>query len=151
MAYITTTDLAQRLGAPLYARLTDRDDGEIADESIATRLCDEASAFADSYFARRYATPVDLGADAELSRTVQARVLDVAQYLAWRDNPFFSDVPDRIRLTYEDATRWLERVARGELVLPAALRPDEATALADNAPRVSARPRPFTADELDGL
>ena len=79
MAYITTDQLSQRLGATLYARLTDRVNGTTADAGIAQQIVDEAAAEADSYLARRYQTPVDLAAHPELAAVLQLRVLGLAE------------------------------------------------------------------------
>lgn len=150
MAYINTSDLNERLGDTLYARLTDRDAGVTADTSVALRIVDEAQALADSYFARRYATPIDLTAHPELRDVIEARVLDLAEFIAWRQSPLVSDVPDRVRLMHEAARRWFEAVAAGRLLLPAASPPASSTA-SETAPRASGASRRFTHDELDGL
>ncbi len=150
MAYISTADLSQRLGATLYARLTDRVSGTTADANVAQELVDAAEAEADSFFARRYATPVDLAAHPELAQVLTARVLDLAEYLAWHGSPFIGDPPQRVQTLYAAALRWLEDVANGRLVLPAASPPTSAVAHADQ-PRQASRARVFSADELDGL
>lgn len=150
MAYITTTQLENRLGSTLYARLTDRVNGTTADNSVAQQIVDEAEALADSYLAARYATPIDLSAHAELADILAGQVLDLAEYLAWRDSPFVTDIPERVRFLHEEATRWFASIATGELNLPAASPPESRTAEHDG-PRYTAHPRQFTADELDGL
>lgn len=53
MAYVTTTQLSNRLGSTLYARLTDRVNGASADATVAQQIVDEAEAVADSYLATR--------------------------------------------------------------------------------------------------
>src|SRR5690606_24350300 len=106
MAYVTTTDLAERLGASIYARLTDRVSGTTPDAGVAQQIIDDAQAQADSYFARRYATPIDLVASGELAAIVKARVLDLAEYIAWRQSPLAGDVPDRVRFLFDETLRW---------------------------------------------
>lgn len=150
MAYITTTDLSARLGATLYARLTDRVHGTTADNDVAQQIVAAAEAEADSYLAKRYATPLDLVAQPELVGVLQARVLDLAEHAAWKSSPFVSDPPQRIRMLYATALAWFEAVARGAVTLPAAVPPASSTA-DDAGPRYSAQPRVFTAVELDGL
>jgi len=150
MAYITTTQLSARLGSTLYARLTDRVNGASADSAVAQQIVDEAEGVANSYLSRRYATPIDLTAHPELAGTLEARVLDLAESIAWRSSPFVTDVPDRIRYLFDDAERWLERVASGRLNLPADSPPASRTA-EDDGPRFEAGGRAFTGDELDGL
>ncbi len=150
MAYITTTQLSARLGSTLYARLTDRVGGTTADETVAAEIVAQAEALANAYLARRFATPVDLAAHPELADVLRARVLDVAEYLAWRDSPFVTDVPERVRMVHADAQEWFAAVAAGTLDLPASSPPASRTAV-DDSPRYAAGPRKFTADELDGL
>ena len=45
MAYITTTQLSDRLGSTLYARLTDRVNGTTANAGVGQQIVDEAEAF----------------------------------------------------------------------------------------------------------
>jgi phage gp36-like protein len=150
VAYITIDQLSERLGATLYARLTDRVNGTTANDLVAQQIVDEAEAEANSYLARRYATPVDLAEHPELAAVLAARVLDLAEWAAWKSTPFVSDPPARVQSVYAEALRWLAEVAQGRLTLPAAVPADPPTALNDG-PRYRAEPRSFTADELDGL
>ena len=150
MPYITTTQLSQRLGATLYARLTDRVNGTTADAAVAQQIVNEAEAEADSYLGRRYRTPVDLVVHPELANVLAARVLDLAEYGAWKSSPCVSDPPQRVHLMYAAALGWLEEVAHGQIVLPAAA-PPSSTVAVDDSPRYVSTARVFTADELDGL
>lgn len=150
MAYVTTGQLESRLGAPLYARLTDRASGTTADETVAAQIVAEAQAEADSFLARRYATPVDLAAHPELAAILEARVLDLAEWLAWKSSPFVSDCPQRVYRLHEAARRWFEDVARGRTTLPASS-PAAGPTACENGPRYRGGRRVFAADELDGL
>ncbi|MCK4342023.1 MAG: DUF1320 family protein [Phycisphaerae bacterium] len=150
MAYITTTQLSARLGSTLHARLTDRVNGTTASETVAQQIVDEAVAEANSYLARRYETPVDLTAHPELADILELRVLDLAEYAAWKGSPFVSDPPQRVHQLYAAALSWFENVAAGSFPLPASSPPNSATA-EDDGPRYTAREREFTGDELDGL
>jgi len=150
MAYITTTQLKQRLGDTLYARLTDRINGTTANDTLGQQIVDEAEALANSYLARRYATPVSLAAHPELADLLEARVLDLAEHMAWRSSPMVSSIPDRVLFIAEEATRWFEALGAGQVHLPASSPPASRTA-EDDAARYKASPRAFTQDELDGL
>lgn len=150
MAYATTTDLSNRLGATLYARLTDRVNGTTASATVAQQILDEAQAVMESYLARRYATPIDLGANPELADVLKARALDLAEFMAWKGSPFVSDVPERVRVIYDDAMRWLGAVAAGLAALPSA-RPPASPVAGDEGPRYSATQRKFTHEELEGM
>lgn len=148
MAYVTTTQLSQRLGSGLYARLTDRVNGTTGDDTAAQQVINEAEALANSYLARRYAVPVDLGTYPELANVLAVRVLDLAEYGAWKSSPFVADPPSRVLTLLSNATKWFEDVAAGRLVLPAA---PPATTSAVDGPWSESAPRQFTRDELDGL
>jgi phage gp36-like protein len=150
MAYITTSQLSERLGSTLYARLTDRVNGTTASNTVAQQIVDESQAEADSYLARRYQTPVDLTAHPELANILKARVLDLAEYVAWKSTPFVSDPPQRVHLLYAAALRWFEDVGQGKLPLPAAFPPNAGRA-EESGPQYTAEPRRFTTEELDGL
>jgi phage gp36-like protein len=150
MAYITTSQLSERLGATVYARLTDRVNGTTASSTVAQQIVDEAQAEADSFLARRYQTPVDVVVHPELANILRARVLDLAEYAAWKSTPFVSDPPQRVHLVYAAALRWFEDVGSGKLPLPAAFPPHAGTA-EDNSSQYTAQPRRFTTEELDGL
>jgi phage gp36-like protein len=150
MAYVTTSMLSDRLGTTLYARLTDRVNGSVADATTAQQIVDEAEALANSYLAKRYATPVDLTAHPEVASTLEARVLDLGEYTAWRTSPFVNSVSDRVGSIQVEALRWFEQVSAGRIHLPASSVPASRTA-EDDSPRFTGEARTFTADELDGL
>jgi phage gp36-like protein len=151
MAYITITQLQSRLGSTIYARLTDRIGGTTANAAVAQQLIDEAEGLADSYLAARFATPIDLAAHPELTDVLTGRVLDLTEYLAWRNSPFVSDLPERIRLLGDEATRWFSGVAAGWQELPASSPPAPTPLARSDSPLSASRPRLFTREELDGL
>ena len=72
---------------------------------VAQQIVDDAEAQADSYFARRYATPIDVTAHSELADIISARVADLAEYIAWRQSPFVGDISDRVRALYDELTK----------------------------------------------
>lgn len=150
MAYITITQLSSRLGSTLYARLTDRVNGSVADATVAQQIVDESEAEADSYFSVRYATPIDLTAHPELSNMLEGRVLDLAEFAAWAGSPFVNDMPERVEMLQRAALKWLQDIAAGIVNLPGASSLAGPTAV-DDSPRFTARDRTFTGDELDGL
>ena len=150
MAYITTTQFQSRLGSTLYARLTDRVNGTTADSAAAQQIVDEAEALANAQLAKRYATPIDLAAHSELTDVLEARVLDLAEYVAWRGSPFVTDIPERVRFMFDEASGWFESIGSGEIDLPASSPPASRTGV-DDSPRYTEPPRAFTHDELDGL
>ena len=150
MVYLDTSKLSARLGSSMYARLTDRVNGTTADNTVGEQIIDEAEAEGHSYLAMRYATPIDLSDHPELSKVFEARMLDLAEYVAWKGSPFVSAPPPRVAALYATALKWFAAVAAGDLTLPAAEPPAAQTA-EDDGPRYSSRERTFTSEELDGL
>jgi phage gp36-like protein len=150
VSYITLQHLKNRLGTAMYARLTDRVAGETPDDAVGQQIVAEAEAEANGRLAVRFATPVDLSANPELADVLAARVLDLAEAIAWHSSPFMGDVPDRVRLLRVDAISWFDDVGCGRVQLPAATLPRSTTAF-DDAARVTSAERVFTADELEGL
>jgi phage gp36-like protein len=150
MPYVTTTQLRDRLGTALYARLTDRVNGTTASDTVAQQIIEEAEAEANSYLARRYATPVDLAAHPEIADALEGAALDLAEHRAWRTSPFASAIPARVELAYEAARQWLSAVAAGAVDLPGSS-PLPPRTSENDGPRFTAQPRRFTSQELDGL
>lgn len=150
MAYVTIEQLEQRLGSTLYARLTDRIAGTTADDVVAQQIVDEAEAQANSFLATRFATPIDLGLYPQVAAALRARVLDVAEFLAWKSSPFVTDVPERLRVLHEEARQWLMALADGRVALPGGVQP-ASRGQSETTPLYSAPPRVFTSESLDGL
>jgi phage gp36-like protein len=125
-------------------------DGTTPNAAVAQQIVDEAVAEADSYLARRYATPIDVAAAPELANLLTGLVLDLAEYCAWKSSPFVSDPPYRVHRLRAEALRWFEQVADGRLALPAA-GPLPAPNAFDETPQYEAAQRHFTHEELDGL
>ena len=85
-----------------------------------------------------------------MGNILEARVLDLADYGAWKGSPFVASVPARVESTHEAAAAWFTALAAGEIGLPATSSPGGPTA-DDSGPRYASRARAFTSDELDGL
>ncbi len=99
MAYATQADLERRFGAAEVADAGRRDPERIA------RALEDASAEIDAYLGRRYALPLS-----SVPAVIARIACDIARYRLWDDQ-----APDEVRRRYEDALRFLERVARGEV------------------------------------
>ncbi len=148
MPYATEPDLAARLGAALYARLTDREAGETADAVQGGELIRAAESLLDAHFTRRYRVPLDPAATPELADLLRTRTLDVAEHLAWRQSPFIGDMPARVQQLHGETLAWLQQVAAGRLDLPGHPPP---SADAARIAHYTATPRRFTHDELDQI
>ncbi len=123
MSYLTNQDIIDRVGTQTAAELT-TDSGSTPDQDVLDEVRQSAEGEVNGYLAKQYAVPVDLTAHADLAATLEGFVLDVAVYrLMSRRQP----VSQGYRDARQDAIKWAERVAKGEIVLPAAVTPASTT------------------------
>lgn len=116
MAYITSSDIEERLGTRSLVQLTDdTGTGTVdADKVEEARLGSEGEV--NSYLARRYSVPIDVAAHTELAGLLASITLDIAAFrLHCRRPPVPVEVTDR----RDAALQWLGRVACGDVRLPA--------------------------------
>jgi phage gp36-like protein len=112
MAYATAAALMARFGEAALVQLSDRADppaGAMDAAVVDTALAD-ATETVNGYLASRYQVPLS-----PLPEPVKRAVCDIAWYLLHRDV-----VPDLVRTRYQDALAYLEKAARGIVVLQAA-------------------------------
>lgn len=147
MAYITNTDLQERLGAAAYVQLADDDGDGQADVGVVDEARLGAEGEVNSFLARRFQVPIDLAVHADLADVLKSITLDLAEYrLRGRRPPVSADAVRR----RDQASDWLARVADGRIELPSA------TSVAGNTARgtiasVSGEDRLLTRDELSDL
>ncbi len=116
MGYITNADIEERLGTSTYIQLTDDVGTGTADEDKVNEARLGAEGEVNSYLSRRVAVPVDLASRPELAGALRSIVLDLVEYrLRGRRPP----VPSGVSRRRDEAVQWLERVAAGEVLLPA--------------------------------
>lgn len=128
MSYASEAELRTRFGGQEIDLVSGRDTGEAA-VAIARALAD-ADAEIDAYLEARYALPLTS------VPPVLARIAcDIARYRLWAER-----APEEVRQRYEDARRFLESLARGDvrLGLPEAQQPAPPAAMA--AARVGEAP-----------
>jgi phage gp36-like protein len=130
MAYCTVADLSGRFGEAELIQLTASGQGPGAgvDSAVAALAIHDATAEIDGYLARRYTLPLT-APGANLVRIA----CDIARYRLYEDA-----APDTVRQRYEQAIRYLERVAGGGLDLGL---PEESQSPAGGTPEAV-----FTAD-----
>jgi len=116
MGYVTNADIEERLGGAQYVQLTDDEGTGQADTDKVDEARLGAEGEVNSYIGRRYAVPVDLSRYPELADVLRSIVLDLVEYRLHARRP---PVPPDIIRKRQSALQWLERVARGEIVLPA--------------------------------
>lgn len=112
MGYATLTHLIDRFGEQELIQLSDREGSGVVDQGVVSVALAEADAEIDSYLFGIYALPV------QTTPPVLVRVAcDIVRYRLATDTPL-----EEVRTRYEDARRWLERLASRQtlLDLPAA-------------------------------
>ncbi len=147
MAYVTNTDIEERLGTAAYVQLTDDTGSGSADIDKVDEARLGAEGEANSYLGRRYAVPIDLTAHAEVADVLKSFVLDLVEYRLHARRP---PIPDDVIAKMKQATSWLERVAKSEVVLPSVdpILENPATGITGET---SSNERIFTRDELENL
>ncbi len=147
MAYVTNADIEERLGTTACVQLTDDAGTGSADLDRVNEARLAAEGEADSYLARRIAVPVDLARRPELAAVLRGVVLDLVSYRLHGRRP---PVPPDVARRRDEAVRWLERVARGDVLLPAMAEPPPNPAAGLAGAAVGA-PRTMTRDTLRDL
>lgn len=147
MAYITNSDIEERLGPAKYLGLTDDEATGAPDTGRVTEAREGAEGEVDSYLARQYRVPVNLTAYPELESVLKSIALDLAEYRLHARRP---PVPFAVTQKHDYAVLWLRRVAEAEILLPAESAVTENDARAPIAETLG-EPRVFTRDELAGL
>jgi len=147
MSYASNADLEERLGSSVYVQLTDDAGTGSADEDKVAEALGGAEGEVNSYLGRRVAVPVETGGDPQLSAVLKSITLDLAEYRLHGRRP---PVPADVRHKYESAVKWLQRVASGAAVLPAAAELDGNPALGITG-EVTGSPRVMSREELENL
>ncbi|AYC19820.1 hypothetical protein DZA65_02942 [Dickeya dianthicola] len=107
--YATRDDMVLAFGERECVSLTDRDFAGEIDDDVLTGALTRASAEIDSYLAGRYPVPWN-----DTPRILVGRCCDIARYLLCGAG---TQMTDEIRERYNDAIRYLERVADGRITL----------------------------------
>lgn len=105
MSYASEAELRTRFGSDEIDVVSGRDPGGAA-AAIARALSD-ADAEIDAYLEARYALPLP-----HVPPVLARIACDIARYRLWAER-----APDEVRQRYEDARRFLEALARGDVRL----------------------------------
>jgi len=118
MAYLTNLDIEQRLGHAACVQLADDDGDGQPDAGVVDEARLGAEGELNSYLARRYEVPIDLGRHPDVGDLLKTVALDLAEYrLRLRRPP----MPDDAAARRQRTTAWLARVADGRVSLPASI------------------------------
>lgn len=138
--YATRDDMVRQFGETECIALSDRDyTGEIDDDVLNGGL-ERATATIDSYLAGRYPVPWT-----DTPGILTGKCCDIARYELTGAE---TQNTEEIRQRYEDAIRYLERVADGRITLGRL--PDGSVAQGGTVSRFSSNGRVFGRSETDG-
>ena len=110
MTYASQADITARFGVEELQQLTDRELpllGEI-DAVVLARALNDSDGVIDSHLGARYQVPLAATYPAEVVRIA----CDIARYFLHA-----LAAPEPVRVHYDDALKWLRRVADGKLPL----------------------------------
>jgi len=138
VSYATLSDLENWIDEDELVQLTDDDDSGTVDTDKVDTVLEAASMEIDGYLGERYDLPL-----ASVPGTINKLCCDIAIYNLYtrRQGP-----PDYIEKKYDNAVRFLEKVAAGKISLGAS--DPEGTGTSSNL-QVSSKDREFTEDVLD--
>lgn len=135
MSYATRADMIDRFGEDELIQLTDRSGAGVIDDTVLDRALADADAEIDGFLQARYSLPLS---------HVPALIVRIACIIA-RYNLYEDMATDEVRRRYEDATRMLKSISRGEINLGVSETTGPATT---SGPVTTTRTRTFTDDTL---
>lgn len=143
MSYAGLEDLQAELG-DWYARLSDRVNGEEADDDAGQEALDASSAEMDGYLAGRYVVPVEASGDAALAALLKVHCLNLAVHRMWLRSLFRRREPQTSKIEHDKTMAWLIAVRDGKAELPGDVPGKTGRA------RVVGEPRVFSSRSLRG-
>lgn len=105
MPYAIAQNMIDRFEERELIQLTDRDNTGAIDSAVLNKALGDADAVIDGYLAGRYPLPLSV-----IPKPLELYACDIARYLL-HDNA----ATDQITKRYNDAIKFLERVAKGEI------------------------------------
>jgi phage gp36-like protein len=111
MSYISLDEFILLLDPKDVSELSDDASGGSAAEETIQPLLDQATGVCDSYIAVKYTTPLDDPSDG-----VKFACTRIASYFLHLRRPF--TVSESVKEAYDEAIKWLEALAAGDVVLP---------------------------------
>ena len=119
MPYCTQADLVERFGENELLALARDETGTAIDTAVVERACDDASGEIDGYVsAAGYTVPL-----ATVTRIITAYACDIARYRLYDEH-----ASDQVQKRYDDAVKFLVRVANGTVKLGISTGPSSSSA-----------------------
>lgn len=147
MAYISNADIELRLGTAALTQLTDDAGAGVINTSLVDEARSGAEGEVNSYLARRFLTPIDVGAHADVAGLLASVSLDLVEYRLHARRP---PIPPSVIQRYRSALDWLGKAASGAVALPSPIpiASPNASGLVSGSVGESVV---FSRDDLDGL
>lgn len=136
--YCTLDDILAMMDEAEVIRYTDDDDTGAINTDVTDKAIAGAGALIDSHLAVRYSVPVSPVPDILLDLAVDIAVYKISSRRG--------QSPEEIRKKYEDAIKYLEKVAAGKIVLPGASAAP--TGSGSDAVAITTSPRIFSRDSM---
>lgn len=149
--YVSQQGLIDRYGDDMIARLSDRDGDQNNDVDTVARAIRDAEGEINSYLGKQYDLPLPGVVDV-VEPEINSSVPDVLRRVAADISIYrLAPTPDLLtreqRKRYEDAIKWLEKIAEGK----ASLGIEEPAPTQGGGLQITSNPRIFTRDSTDGL
>lgn len=144
MTYCTQQDLVDRFGQSKLVQLTDKTNRPqtTVDVVVVARALQDASSLVNSYLGKKYQLPLTISPpDVLVTYACQIAWFLLHGESAGKDHP--------VRMAYDDAKKWLERVAGGLVIIEGAgelIAPAGGGQISTQGPE-----RVFTRDRLAGF
>lgn len=147
MAYVSNADIELRLGSAVAIQLTDDAGAGVINAGLLDETRSGAEGEVNSYLARRFQTPIDVGAHGEVAGLLASVTLDLVEYRLHARRP---PVPLSVIQRHRSALDWLSRVASGLVALPSAITiaPSNSSGLVSGS---TGEPMVFSREDLEGL
>jgi len=122
--YASIAELEARFdGDPETAALTDNEEGGTPDETVLAEVLDDAEGEIDGYAGLKYLVPLDV-TDTRTAARLKSVTLDLA---VWRLHVRTGVVPELKQTSRDQAVEWLEKLSKGEVVVPQPATPTSTT------------------------
>jgi len=141
MAYCTLDDIKDMMDAEEIIRFTDDADAGVVNTSVTDKAIAGADALIDSHIGTRYTVPVSPVPD-----IIVDLASDIAIYKIYSRR---SGAPDEIRQKYDDAVKYLEKVAAGKIIIPDAT--SAPTSSSNDAVIITSSDKIFSRDKMKGF
>ncbi len=142
MAYCTLDDIRDMMDEEEIIRYTDDHDQGIINTNATDKAISGADAYIDSLIASRYSVPVLPVPDIILGYAV-----DIAIYKIYTRRG--RAAPEGIRNKYDDAVKWLEKVAAGKAKIPGIASAPSGSS--GDSVSIDSSDRKFSRDSLKGF